>query len=128
MGRLVPVSCVLVGLALAAGFGAIGVDSLLDRRAFPAAPTPITVAQLAAMKVVPRGTWVKLVDAQPDCVQSYAKPSDTSYVLVGDGKTASRVIAAMNEPPSCAELGRRGLTGVPSLRRTASTTTAGRSS
>jgi hypothetical protein len=121
VGRLVPISCVLVGLALAAGFGAIGVDSLLDRRAFPGAPIPITVAQLAAMKVVPRGTWVKLVDAHPDCVQGYAKPSDTSYVLVGDGKTASRVIAALNEPPSCAELGRREFTGVPSLRRTAST-------
>jgi hypothetical protein len=121
VARLVPIACIVVGLGLATGFGAIGVDSVLDYRAFSTAPTPMTVAQLSAMKVVPRGTWVKLLDAQPDCARGYAKSSDTSYVLVSDGKTPSRIIAALNEPPPCTELARGELTGVPSLRRTAST-------
>jgi len=118
MARFMPVACIVVGLGLAVGFGAIAVDSLLDYRAFPSAAVPVTVAQLAAMTTVPRGTWVSVVDAQPDCSHGYAKPQDTAYVLLGDGKTSSLVIAALNEPPSCPQLTRQQLTGVPSVRRT----------
>jgi len=118
-----PVACIVVGLVLAVWFGGIGVDSFLDYRAFPAAPTRVTVAQLAAMKAMPRGTWVTLSDAQPDCVHGYARPNDPAYVIVGDGKTAASVIVALSlprlgEPPPCSSLAERELSGVPSLRAT----------
>src|SRR5690348_6690466 len=102
MSRVMPVLCVVVGLGLGGGFGSIAADSLLDYRAFASAPSPVTVAQLAALTAVPRGTWVSVVDAQPDCARGYARPHDTSYALIGDGKTRSVVIAALNEPaPRC---------------------------
>jgi hypothetical protein len=113
-----PVACVVVGLGLAAGFGAISVDSLLDYRAFPKAPTPVTVAQLSAMKSFPRGSWVSVVDARPDCARGYAKPHDTSYVVLGDGNTPSRAIAALNSVPPCEQLTPADFRGVPSLCRT----------
>lgn len=118
MARFMPLACVVVGLGLAVGFGAMALDSALDYRAFPSAPVPITVARLAAMTTVPRGTWVSVIDAQPDCRHGYAKPQDTAYVLLGDGQTRSLVIAALNEAPSCQQLTRAHFTGVPSLRRT----------
>src|SRR6188768_1953115 len=104
MSRLMGAACVVVGLGLTAGFGALSVDSLLDTRAFPTAPKPVTVAELAAIKHVPRGTWVRLVDAEPDCAHGYAQPHGTPYVLVRDGKTPSVVIVAIDAPPPCEKL------------------------
>jgi len=118
MGRFMAVSTVIVGLGFAAGFGALSVDSLLDYRAFPATPSPVTVADLAKTTAVARGTWVRVVDAVPDCAHGYAKPHDPSYVLVGDGKTSSVVIAQFDAPPRCDDLARTGFTGVPSVHRT----------
>jgi len=115
MSRLMPALSVLVGLGLGGGFGAIAVDSLLDYRAFPKTPTPVTVAQLAAMKSVPRGTWVRVVDAKPDCDHGFAKPHETSYVLMGEGHA---VIGAFERPPPCRSWKTAELTGVPSLHRT----------
>lgn len=113
------VATVVVGLGLGVGFGAISVDSLLDSRAFPAKPTPLTVAELVAMPSFPRGTWVTITDARPECARGYAKPHDTEYVLVGDGVTPHLVIAALHDATPCARLTPRELTGVPVLRRTA---------
>jgi hypothetical protein len=118
MSRVMPVACVVVGLGMAAGFGAISVDSLLDYRAFPAAPKPVSVAQLAAMTSAPRGTWVRLVDPQPDCSRGYATPYDTPYALVGDGKTHAVAIVSIDHPPPCQDLARIELTGVPAVYRT----------
>jgi hypothetical protein len=61
---------------------------------------------------------VRVVDAEPDCQHGYSTPHDTAYALVGDGKTPSVIIAAINSPPPCERLTRAELTGVPSLRRT----------
>jgi hypothetical protein len=118
MGRLMPVATVLVGLGLGVGFGSITVDSLLDYRAFPKTPTPVTVAQLSALTSVPRGTWVSVVDAQPDCARGYAKPYDTSYVVIGDGRTPAVAIAALNLSVPCEKLTAADFSGVPALCRT----------
>ena len=123
MNRFLPGVFVVVGLGLSLWFGHIGVDSFLEYRAFAAAPTPVTVAQLAAMKAMPRGTWATVIDAQPDCAHGYARPSDPVYLIVGDGKTTARIIVAiqtprLSEPPSCTSLSAQKFTGVPSLRAT----------
>jgi hypothetical protein len=111
-------ACVVVGLGMTIGSGFVAVDSVLDYRAFPRTPTPVTVAQLAAMTSVPRGAWVSVIDGQPDCRRGYARPHDTAYALVGDGKSSAVIVVALNEPPACERLTRTELTGVPSLRRT----------
>lgn len=110
-----PVVTVLVGLGMALGCGWLSVSSLLDYRAFPKAPTPVTVAQLAALKTVPRGTWISVVDARPDCGRGYAKPYDTSYVFVGDGKSPSVAIAAFDMNVPCDKLVASDFSGVPTV-------------
>ena len=115
MGRLMPVLTVLVGLGMALGCGWLSVDSLLDYRAFPKAPTPVTVAQLSALRNVPRATWVSVVDARPDCTRGYAKPYETNYVLIGDGTSPSVAIAAFDMNIPCEKLTSADFRGVPSV-------------
>src|SRR6187549_3846916 len=112
MSRITAVACVVVGLGLGVGFGWISVTTLLEYRAFPASPTPVTVAELAALTSVPRGTWVHVVDAHPDCARGFAKPHDTTYVLIGDGKTSSVAIAALHTTLPCAKLSAADFSGV----------------
>jgi len=57
----------LVGLGMTLGFGALFVGALLDLRAFPSAPRPVTVATAAAMSDPVRGTWLRLLDARFEC-------------------------------------------------------------
>jgi len=118
MSRVMALACVVVGLGLALGCGWLVVQAVLDYRAFPASPTPVTVAELRAMKSVPRGTWVSVVDAHPDCARGYAKPYDTPYVFLGDGKGPSVVIAALRMNLPCEKLSSGNFRGVPSLCRT----------
>ncbi len=82
-----------VGLAMFLGFGALGVDQVLDLRAYPAEPRPLTVAEAAALEEPGRGAWVRLTDVRFPCAQAAQRGSDV-YRLGFGATERERVIAS----------------------------------
>lgn len=95
-GSLLPL---VIGLGLTLGFGALFVDAILDLRAFPSEPHPTTVAEAAAItNEPPRGSWVTLTDARPDC-RYPPRRSDgggNRYFLATDATGSRHVLVSMD--------------------------------
>jgi hypothetical protein len=91
------------------------VDTIVDLRAFPAAPRDLTVAEAAALGKPPPGAWVRLVDARVDCRYPPRRGGSGSdvYVLLTDASGIPHVLASAPAPgPSCAEGAPAPSTGV----------------
>ncbi|MFT3775633.1 MAG: hypothetical protein QM820_60575 [Minicystis sp.] len=89
-----------IGLFLTLLAGSLTVDTILDLRAFPAAPRPITVAEAAAMVEPPRGAWVRLVDAQVDCryPARHGGSGPDVYTFLTDATGKPRVLVSTPAP------------------------------
>jgi hypothetical protein len=117
MSRTYAIVSLLVGLAMLLTFGWIGVDSILDLNAFPAAPTETTLPQLAALRDAPRGTWVRLAgDFELEAGPVAPDSRGPRYLLVRKGE--SRLVVAYEPKDFPRALTERVWTGVPEVHRT----------
>jgi hypothetical protein len=89
----------LVGAGLTLLFGWVLVDAVLDARAFPNAPREMTVAEAASLAEVPRGAWVRLVDARLDCGHAPQKASSGNvFGLMTDATGELRLLVGPVPP------------------------------
>src|SRR5688572_15990405 len=124
MSRAFAILSLLVGLGMFFGSAWLAVDVGLDAAAFPAAPKEMALPELAGLRRVPRGSWVRLVGP----FEIEAKPVQPNaggpyYVLLRDPQRTAHLVVT-GEVPS--ELGRPwrpessqpAWTGVPTVHRT----------
>lgn len=89
-----------IGLFLTLVGGWAVVDAVRDLRSFPDAPRPITVAEAAAMREPPSGTWVRIVDAHIDCRYPPRRGGSGSdvYAFLTDATEGPRVLVSVPGP------------------------------
>lgn len=93
----------IVGLLMFLGFGWLFVDSWEEWRAYPAAPTPMTVAQAMALESPGAGAWITLTNARLPCAEAEQRPSSAVGYRLAFGETSDeRVI--IGDTPACSEV------------------------
>ena len=87
---------VLFGAGLGLFFGWLWVGALLDDRALPSEPRPISVADAAALAEPPRGSWVRVEGARLDCrfPPRAGFSGSTAYGFLTDETGAPRLLVA----------------------------------